>query len=66
MNPESMGCASCQRETDKALLIRIQNLSDQEFWIPKVCIHDDSEVYKADSEGELVVTRWFAETKGWV
>jgi hypothetical protein len=38
-----------------------------EIWIPKSCIHDDSEVYDAlnNATGDLVVMRWFAEKEGY-
>jgi hypothetical protein len=35
-----------------------------EHWIPKSQIHDDSEVWTKDQEGELVVTEWIAKQKG--
>lgn len=50
-----------QAETDKALLCVIDN---QEFWIPKGQITDDSEVWRKGDEGLLVVTHWIAEQKG--
>lgn len=49
------------RETDKALLCRIE---DEEVWIPKSQITDDSEVYELGGEGTLVITQWLATEKG--
>lgn len=49
------------RETDKALLCRIE---DEEVWIPKSQITDDSEVYKQGDDGTLVITEWLANEKG--
>jgi hypothetical protein len=49
------------RETEAALLVEIEG---ETFWIPKSQIHDDSEVYKADTEGTLVIPLWLAEEKG--
>lgn len=49
------------RETDAALLV---NVEGEEIWIPKSQIDDDSEVYKKDTEGTLVIPRWLAEEKG--
>lgn len=47
-------------ETEKALLCII---NDAEVWIPKSQIDDDSEVYKKDTEGKLIVTEWIAKQK---
>jgi hypothetical protein len=48
------------KETPEALLVYIDAL-DQEIWVPKSQITNDSEVYKMKTEGDLVVTRWFAD-----
>ena len=48
-------------ETVKAVRVQID---DRQVWIPKSVIHDDSEVWKIGTEGELVVARWFAEKEG--
>jgi hypothetical protein len=50
-------------ETDKALCCLIES---ETHWVPKSQIHDNSEIYKKGHEGRLVVSRWFAEQKGWV
>ena len=52
----------CIKETDKAILVDVEG---EEVWIPKSQVHDDSEVWKADQEGELVVSSWFARKRGW-
>jgi hypothetical protein len=49
-------------ETAKALLVVIDN---EEHWIPKACVHEDSEVYVNGDEGSLAVVEWFARQKGW-
>ena len=49
-------------ETDKALLVRFKDSTEK--WIPKSVIHVDSDVFEADSEGTLIVKRWFAEREG--
>jgi hypothetical protein len=58
----------CEAETGIALLV--DGASDEfamgSVWIPKSQVHDDSEVYMKDTEGLLVVSRWFAEKKGWL
>jgi hypothetical protein len=51
------------KETEAALLVEVEG---EEFWIPKSQIHDDSEVYKMDTEGTLVIPLWLAEKHGLV
>ena len=53
--------AKAIKETDKALLCDIEG---EEMWIPKSVIDDDSEVYKEDDEGTLIISDWFARKKG--
>jgi len=50
------------RETAKALLVEVEG---EERWVPKSCIHDDSEVWKEGDEGTLALMGWFAEKDGW-
>jgi len=48
--------------TDRgAILVMIE---DEEVWIPKAMIHNDSEVYQMGTSGTLIVPLWFAEKKG--
>lgn len=54
---------SVDHETRNALLVYISELEEQ-VWVPKSVIHDDSEVYKADTDGELVVLEWWAAKRG--
>jgi hypothetical protein len=61
----------CIYATEKACLVVIPELSGKEskpefkntgkFWIPQWAIHSDSEVYKRDTEGTLIVLDRFAE-----
>lgn len=51
----------CIAETDKALLVR---LGDEEHWVPKSVVHDDSEIFAKGDVGELVVMEWFAKKNG--
>lgn len=51
------------KETEAALLVEVEG---EEFWIPKSQIHDDSEVYKVDTDGTLVIPLWLAEKHGLV
>lgn len=51
------------RETANALLCVVD---DQEMWIPKSQISDDSEVYEAGHTGTLIISEWLATQKGLV
>lgn len=51
----------CLRETTEAILCSIDG---KEIWIPKSQVLDDSEVYKKDDEGTLIITEWIATEKG--
>jgi hypothetical protein len=55
------------RETEKAVLIESENFDSDscQEWIPKSQIHDDSEIWKADQKGDLVIHDWFARINGW-
>lgn len=33
------------------------------IWIPKNQIHDDSEVFEEDGDGDLIITEWIAKQK---
>lgn len=57
------GCHAVH-ETEKVPLVFVPDL-DGEEWMPKAAIHDNSEVYKADTSGDLVVKSWFAQKQGW-
>lgn len=54
----------CIEERPNSLRCRVIGTA-REFFVPKVVIHDDSEVYKEGTEGKLVVFTSFAEEKGW-
>jgi len=43
-----------------ALLVEIDG---KNHWIPQSQIHDDSEVWKPEDEGELVIPEWLAIEK---
>jgi hypothetical protein len=57
--------SNCDVETDSAIHV-IGVISESGEWVPKSCVHDDSEVYEKGGEGTFIVKRWFAEKKGWV
>jgi len=61
----AMGQGTPLRDSGRAILFRVDGYG--EIWVPKSQIHDESEIWKLDQEpGELVVTEWWAGTKGWV
>lgn len=51
----------CDAESDKAIKVVI---GQDEYWIPKSQIHDDSEVYTKNTNGTLIVAEWWAEKSG--
>lgn len=38
---------------------------EEEYWIPKSVIDDDSDVWEKGDEGDCVIKEWFAEKQGW-
>ncbi|OHD23869.1 MAG: hypothetical protein A2Y38_17420 [Spirochaetes bacterium GWB1_59_5] len=48
------------KQTDKALLVDVDGT---QHWIPQSQIHDNSEVYKAGTEGILIITDWIAKQR---
>lgn len=50
----------CIGETKQAILIESDEL-DGERWVPKSVITDDSEVWEAPQEGNLIVEDWWAD-----
>jgi len=59
----TIGRGRCVRETEKAILVQIDD-EDDERWIPKSVVHDDSEVYEMPGEGTVVVQKWWATREG--
>jgi len=55
----TMGEGKVTRETEKAILVAIAGAGEK--WIPKSVVHDDSEVWKKDDVGKLIVKMWWAE-----
>jgi len=64
--PLTIEKATCLKKSDsgKAILVEAP-LFDKPEWIPISQIDDTSEVYKEGTEGDLVVTDWWAEKQGW-
>jgi hypothetical protein len=57
--------AEAVKETDKALLCMLEG--EEEVWVPKSVIHDDSEVYSMKANtGRLMVKGWWARKMGLV
>lgn len=54
--------AKCIAASDKAIRVKME--SGRQIWVPQSAIHDDSEVYKLDDFGKLIVKPWFAEQIG--
>lgn len=62
--PHTLGDGKITRQTEKAVLAVIDG---KEMWIPKSCLHDDSEAFDMESnEGTIVVKAWWAEKNGHV
>lgn len=60
----------CLRATEKAIYVDIPATPGRRAqwrgWIPQSQVHDDSEVWREDDTGDLVLSRWIAEQKGLV
>ncbi len=56
--------AECIKETEKALLVVAPRLGKE--WIPKGQITVDSEVRHYLDRGELCITEWLAQQKGFL
>lgn len=56
--------ARCIRETERAILVEADDLGEA-IWVPKSQVHMESEVWKNDTDGVLIVSDWFAEQRGW-
>ena len=51
---------TCVAESDRSILVEI---GDEQVWLPKSQVDEDSEVFKKDDEGRLVVTKWIAQER---
>lgn len=60
-----VGQARVVHETDRAILVELEEMQENR-WIPKSCVHDDSEAWQEGDEGELVLHEWFARKEGLV
>lgn len=67
--PQPLGEAYCHKETPGAILVQLIDDGEDRFWVPKSCLHDDSECWGEAPdrrEGQLVVKFWWAEKEGYV
>ena len=60
----SLGFVETRKETNRA--IYVEDVDSKCFWVPKSVLHDDSEVWKKDQEGNLVVFEWWAEKNNFI
>lgn len=63
--PVNIGTGECVIERETAILVTMadDNGSQVDRWIPKSCLHDDTEVYALGDVGKVVVHVWWAEEK---
>lgn len=63
-NPCLIGRGACLRTSNLAILVCI-NGEDEDIWIPKSVVHDNSDVYDSVGQrGDVVVKHWWAEKEG--
>ena len=55
----------CIVETDDAVKVE-SPFFDEDGWIPKRGIHDESDIQGLDDEGTLLVEAWLARDRGWL
>lgn len=66
MADTTIGDGRAIRETDKAVLVRLED--EEEVWVPKSVISDDSEVWTVHPhgmEGAVIVQEWWAKANGY-
>ena len=62
-----MGTCHCISQSDKAIcVIGMEVTKGIAEWIPQSQVHADSEVYKRGDTGELIITGYWAQQKGWI
>lgn len=65
--PHNMGTAEVKGSTPNGLWVVIEDLGEEEVFIPHSQVHEDSEVYMSDSPpGDLIISTWLAEQRGWL
>lgn len=61
--PEELGRGVCVEERQLSIKVVLGGVHS---FIPKSVIHDDSEVFKLNDSGKLIVKHWWAAKEGWV
>lgn len=66
-NPDELLIENCFiiHETEKAVLIEC-DFFDENQWVPKSVIHDNSEIWRDGQCGDLTIKLWFAEKQDWI
>lgn len=61
-----LGYGTVVADTGIAIRVELERKSGESYllWIPKACLHEDSEVHEAEDEGEVHVHRWWAVKEG--
>lgn len=49
------------RVSPKAVLVEV---AGESRWVPRACLHEDSEVEHEGDHGRVAVARWWAEREG--
>ena len=62
----ALGYGTVVADTGVAIRVELENKAGETYllWIPKACLHEDSEVHDAEDEGEVHVERWWADKEG--
>ena len=65
-NGVALGYGTVVADTGVAIRVELENKAGETYllWIPKACLHEDSEVHEAEDEGEVHVLRWWADKEG--
>ena len=61
-DPVTISDAKCIHESDGGALRVV--VDGKSYWIPKKLVNEDSEVYKKNTDGDLIIPTWLAEDKG--
>jgi len=67
--PHSVGVVLVVHETERAYLVRLIEDGagddvDDEFWVPKSVVCEESDLLEKGDEGELFVREWWANAEG--
>lgn len=55
--------AKCLRQSKRAIFVRFLDVSP--VWVPQSVVHADSEVYRENDVGTLVLMEWWARQQAW-